>query len=80
MIQGIAASLMGLAEVHGIVGTCYVFSSWVGEGLERRDVENVVGKMYDGCLRGVKVNVQDVMNGWKQALGSSAGEKSSIYL
>jgi len=71
---------MGLAEVHGIVGTCFVFSSWVGEELERRDVENVVDKMYDGCLRGVKVNVQDVMNGWKQALGASAGDKSSIYL
>jgi hypothetical protein len=28
----------------------------------------------------VKINVQDVMNGWKQALGATAGEKSSIYL
>ena len=80
MIQGVAAAVMGLAEVHGIVGTCYVFSSWVGEGLERRDVENVVGKLYEGGLRGVKINVQDVMDGWKQALGASAGEKSSIYL
>jgi hypothetical protein len=80
MIQGVAAAVMGLAEVHGIVGTCYVFSSWVGEGLERRDVENVVGKLYEGGLRGVKINVQDVMNGWKQALGATAGEKSSIYL
>jgi hypothetical protein len=80
MIQGVAAAVMGLAEVHGIVGTCYVFSSWVGEGLERKDVENVVGKLYEGGLRGVKINVQDVMNGWKQALGATAGEKSSIYL
>jgi hypothetical protein len=80
MIQGVAAAVMGLAEVHGIVGTCFVFSSWVGEGLERRDVENVVGKLYEGGLRGVKINVQDVMNGWKQALGATAGEKSSIYL
>jgi len=80
MIQGVAAAVMGLAEVHGIVGTCFVFSSWVGEGLERRDVENVLGKLYEGGLRGVKINVQDVMNGWKQALGATAGEKSSIYL
>lgn len=80
MIQGIAASLMGLAEIHGIVGTCFVFSSWVGEGLEKRDVESVVQKMEDGCLPGVKVNVQDVMDGWRQALGTTAGEKSSIYL
>jgi hypothetical protein len=80
MIQGIAASLMGLAEVHGIVGTCFVFSSWVGDGLEKRDVENVVGKLYEGGLRGVRINVQDVMNGWKQALGGTAGDKSSIYL
>ena len=80
MIQGVAAAVMGLAEVHGIVGTCFVFSSWVGEGLERRDVENVLGKLYEGGLRGVKINVQDVMDGWKQALGATAGEKSSIYL
>lgn len=79
MIQGIAASLMSLAEVHGIHGTCFVFSTWIGEGLEKRDVEIVVKKLED-CLKGVQVNSQDVMNGWKHALGASGAEKSSIYL
>ena len=79
MIQGIAASLMSLAEVHGIHATCFVFSSWVGEGLEKRDVEKVVGKVQD-CLGGVQVNVQDVLKGWKHALGVSGVGKSSIYL
>lgn len=79
MIQGIAASLMSLAEVHGIHGTCFVFSSWIGEGLERRDVERVVSKL-DDCLLGTQVNVQDVLKGWKQAVGASGAEKSSIYL
>jgi hypothetical protein len=63
-----------------LVGTCFVFSSWVGERLERRDVENVVRKVNDMGVGGVEVNVKDVMDGWKLALGASAGEKSSIYL
>jgi len=79
MIQGIAAALMSLAEVHAIHGTCFVFSSWIGEGLERRDVERVVSKL-DDCLGGTQVNVQDVLKGWKQAIGASGTEKSSIYL
>jgi len=79
MIQGIAASLMEGAEVHGIVGTCFVFSSWLGEGLDKTDVERVVGKMWD-VLRGVRVNSDDVLNGWKRSLGGSAKDKSSVYL
>jgi hypothetical protein len=79
MIQGIAASLMSLAEIHAIHATCFVFSTWIGEGLERRDVERVVSKL-DDCLGGTQVNVQDVLKGWKQAIGASGAEKSSIYL
>ena len=79
MIQGIAASLMSLAEVHGIHGTCFVFSNWIGEGLEKRDVEIVARKLQD-CLKGVQVNSQDVLDGWKHALATSGAEKSSIYL
>jgi hypothetical protein len=79
MIQGIAASLMSLAEVHGIYGTCFVFSTWIGEGLEKRDVEIVVRKLQD-CLKGVQVNSQNVLNGWRHTLGASGAERSSIYL
>lgn len=79
MIQGIAASLMEVAEVHGIVGTCFIFSSWLGDGLDKRDVERVVGKMGD-ALRGVKVSVDEVLKGWKRSLGASEKDKSSIYL
>ena len=79
MIQGIAASLMSLAEVHGIHGTYFVFSAWIGAGLEKRDVEIVVRKLED-CLKGVQINSQDVLNGWKHAFGASGAEKSSIYL
>jgi len=79
MIQGIAASLMEGAEVHGIVGTCFIFSSWLGDGLDKEDVKRVVGKLGD-ALRGVSVSVDDVLKGWKRCLGNSRSEKSSIYL
>jgi hypothetical protein len=79
MIQGIAASLISLAEIHGIRGDCFVFSSWIGEGLEKGDVERVVTKVGD-VLMGVKISSDQVMKGWSQALGSSAADKSSIYL
>lgn len=79
MIQGVSASLMEGAEVHGIVGTCFVFSSWLGDGLDKGDVERVVKKMGD-ALRGVKVSVDDVLKGWKRCLGGSEKEKASIYL
>jgi hypothetical protein len=79
MIQGLAAKLMELAEVHGIRATAFVFSTWVGEGLEKRDVEKVVGKLEDS-LRGAHVNADDILKSWKKAVGSSAADKSSIYL
>jgi hypothetical protein len=79
MIQGVAAKLMELAEVHGIRATAFVFSTWVGEGLEKSDVEKVVGKLED-LLRGVHIDVDDILKSWKKAVGSSAAEKSSIYL
>jgi hypothetical protein len=76
MIQGIAASLMSLAEVHGIHATCFVFSSWIGPELEKKDAERVVSHLRN-CLKGVPVNVDDLIKGWKQASGT---ERSSIYL
>jgi hypothetical protein len=79
MIQGVAAKLMELAEVHGIRATAFVFSTWVGEGLEKRDVEKVVGKLEDLC-RCVNIDAGDILKGWKKAVGNSAAEKSSIYL
>lgn len=79
MIQGIAASLMEGAELHGIVGTCFIFSSWLGDGLDKEDVKRVVTKLGD-TLRGVNISVDDVLKGWKRCLGSSQNEKSSIYL
>lgn len=79
MIQGIAASLISLAEVHGIHASCFVFSSWIGETLEKRDVEALVKKLQDS-LKGTRINVQDVLKGWKEAIGMSVAEKSSIYL
>lgn len=81
MIQGIAASLMEGAEVHGIVGTCFILSSWLGDGLDKEDVKRVVTKLGD-ALRGVSVDVSvdDVLKGWKRCLGNSQTEKSSIYL
>jgi hypothetical protein len=79
MIQGIAAALMSLAEFHGIRGTCFVFSSWIGGGLERRDVERVVRDLGD-ILMGVQVKTDQVLKGWRIALGSSNADKLSIYL
>ena len=75
-ISGIAAALMEGAELHGIVGTCFIFSSALGDGLGRRDVEKVVGKMTD-ALRGVKVSADDVLKGWKRCLQVSEKETSS---
>ena len=79
MIQGIAASLMGLAEVHGIPATCFVISSWVGANLEAHDVERVVTKLSD-VLGGVTVDRDCILKGWHRALGVTGTEKSSIYL
>jgi hypothetical protein len=79
MIQGVAAKLMELAEIHGIRATAFVFSTWVAGGLEKRDVEKVVGKLDDLC-RGARVDPDDILKGWKKAIGNSAAEKSSIYL
>jgi hypothetical protein len=56
-----------------------VFSSWIGEGLEKGDVERVVRKLGD-VLMGVRISSDQVMRGWSQALGSSVADKSSIYL
>jgi len=80
MIQGIAASLMSLAEVHGIHATCFVVSEWIGDRLEDGDVERVVEKLND-TLRGAgRVHSHIVKKTWRQALGLSGAEKSSIYL
>lgn len=79
MIQGIAASLMSLAEIHGIHATCFVVSAWIGDRLEDKDVEKLVTKLND-TLRGGRVNPHVVKKTWQQALGLSEAEKSSIYL
>jgi hypothetical protein len=79
MIQGIAGALISSAEIYGIRGTCFVFSSWIGEGLEQKDVETVVEKL-EHVLSGVKVGPEEAMKGWRLALGSSGADKSSIYL
>jgi hypothetical protein len=42
-------------------------------------VEKVVGKLED-LLRGAHVDADDILKSWKKAAGSSAAEKSSIYL
>ena len=78
LIQGISASLMCLAEIRGIHATCYILSSW-NQNPEGRDVEKLVAKVRDE-LCGVELNVDDVLNGWKMAVGIFGAEKMSVYL
>ena len=79
MIQGIAASLMDLAEVYGIHATCFILSSWIGDGLELRDAERLAAKMND-CLKQQMIDPQDILEGWKSGLGGQGSGNSSIYL
>jgi len=79
MILGIAASLMSLAEIHGIHATCFIFSTWIGEDLDRRDAERFVAHLTD-VLKGIRIDVNDVLKGWKQSFGVSWVDKSSIYI
>jgi hypothetical protein len=80
MIQGIAASIMSLAEIHGIHATCFIVSEWIGDRLEERDVEKVVVKMNDALRGSGTISNEDFKSTWRQALAVSGAEKSSIYL
>ena len=80
MIQGIAASVMALAEVHGIHAVCFVVSEWVGEQLEDGDVEKIVHKLNEVLSGEGSVSVGDVRKTWRQAFESSGAQKASIYL
>jgi len=79
MIQGIAAALISLAEIHGIHATCFVLSSWIGGGLEEKDVDKMAAKL-DDTLKGVPVSRRDIMKTWKAASGLSGVERSTLYL
>lgn len=76
MIQGIVATLLDGAERQGIVGTCFVFSSGLVDRLDRRDLKRVVRKIAD-ALKGVNVNIDDLLKGWNRCFGDSEKEKTS---
>jgi len=76
MIQGLPAALLSLAEIYGIHATCLIISAWVGEDLEKRDVEKLCKKL-SHVLNGVHVDAQNIFKGWNHSLGI---ERSTIYL
>jgi len=76
MIQGIPAALISSAEIYGIHATCLIISTWLGEDLEKRDVEKLCKKL-NQVLKGLNVDAEAILKGWNHSLGI---ERSTIYL
>jgi hypothetical protein len=74
MIQGIPAAFMSLAELYGIHATCLIVSTWVGEDLEKKDVEKLSQKL---SHVGLNVAAEGILKVWNDSLGI---ERSTIYL